>query len=266
MSSELVLDRVDQPDVQPELTVLVRTLTLPPITPRQALAAARLRLDQLSPSPPDEVLIDVASLGDGPAGQTRWAVGIARKADVVRLCAASGRDTICVSRTIESRDVDFRFRGARARIQLPENLRRWAAPSAAVFCTLAALLAALSLRVERQMRSEGLGDGAAEQIVDRQWRIASDRDVAVRSWINVSRDPAARVALCGLARLNRDAPGPKRVVSLDASPGALTLVLAGRTAASPAQGSGVTVSADSGSPGRLMVRLTSETCAEPATR
>jgi len=263
MSAELAYNE-GEPRIatEPPLNVLVRTLTLPTSVQRQAMAAAKLRLDQLSPSPPEEVLVDVALLGEGGSGQTRWAIGIARRAEVVRLCEAAARESLMVARTVEGREVAFRFRGAFRGYQLPERLKSGAAPAAALLCGLAALLAALSVRADREMRSEGLGDGAAAQIADQSWRVAADRDIAIRSWINANRQPAAPLALCGLSLVDRAMPGPKPVVSLDASPGALTLVLAGRSPPSLAQTPGVTVSTDGGAAERQMIRVAQEACPE----
>jgi hypothetical protein len=256
------------PETEPTLdpaAVLVRTLVLPTTAPRQALAAARLRLDELSPAPASEVLVEVTPLGVAEAGSTRWAIGIVHRAQVVRACAELGRDSLTVTKTVEGQEVVFRFRDPAARLQIPEQWSSWAGPAAAGLGALALLLLSMNLRVDREMDALQIGDGGAQQIADRAWRLAADRDVAVRSWMNAERGDAARLTLCGLDLIARETTGRKTLMSLDGSPGAASFALAGGLPESLAKIPGATVSADAASADRRLVRVEAQACPKAAT-
>lgn len=256
------------PETEPALdpaAVLVRTLILPTTAPRQALAAARLRLDQLSPAPASEVLVEVTPLGGVEAGATRWAVGIVHRAQVVRACAELGRDSLLLTKMVEGQEVVFRFRDPAARLQIPPTLASWAGPAAAGLGALALLLLSMNLRVDREMAALQIGDGGAQQIADRAWRLAADRDVAVRSWMNAERGDAARLTLCGLDLIARETVGHKTLMSLDGSPGAASFALDGGLPESLAKIPGVTVSADAASADRRLVRVEAQACPKTAS-
>lgn len=255
------------PEAEPALdpaAVLVRTLTLPTATQRQAIAAARLRLDELSPAPASEVLVEVTPMGVGGGGAVRWAVGIVHRTQVVRACAELGRDSLVVTKTIEGQEVVFRFRNPAARLQIPPNLATWAGPAAAGLGALALLLLSMNLRIDREMSALQIGDGGAQQIADRAWRLAADRDVAVRSWMNAERGSAARLTLCGLDLIARETVGRKTLMSLDGSPGAASFVLADDLPESLAKIPGVTVSAEAATAERRLVRVEASACTKAA--
>jgi hypothetical protein len=247
------------PQLAPD-SVLVRTLYLPTSSPRQAMSAVKLRLDQLSPAPAGEILFDVARLDDGPAMSAHWAVGIARRGEVVQVCDERGEAVLVVRKAVEGREVEFRFRDPSASWRLPDRWAAWLGPATAGLVALTACLGATVVRTDREMALLQLGDGGAQILADRSWRLAADRDVAVRSWINARRGGPDRLVLCGARLLTVDGSGPRRtIVALDGSPDAATFTMTADVPEQIAKAPGVTVSADGP---RRLVRVTSQACAE----
>lgn len=258
-----------EPSVEPSpalglepASVLVRTLVLPTTSLKRAAQAVRLQLDRLSPAPESEILYDLAMVGEGAdGGGATWAVAFARRTAVARACAALERPSVAVEKTVAGREVTFRFRDPSGGFVGRPAWAPWAAPAAAIGFAVAVLLGAIDISIREELTSLR-ADGGAKATADRAWREASDRDVAVRSWLASSRDSADAMVLCAMGVVVEATAGRHALVSLDGGPGLATLTFAGPVGERLAARPGVSVTADTAAPNRKTARFASTACSE----
>lgn len=191
LSSDLTLDLA--PPAR-DIEVMTRVLRLPTSSMRQARTIVRLQMDRLSPLPPDAVLFDLVRLSQADA-DTTYALGILRKSDLLEP-AVAGKRVLALARTIEEREVVFRFRNPSA---TDDREDRWLAhaPKAAVLAlAIAAVALAGQIRAD-QWREDQLPILAAEQRTGAlAAREASEQTAALKEWKDLERSDAATRLLC----------------------------------------------------------------------
>lgn len=215
---------LDLPAPGRDVEVMTRVLRLPTRSMRQARAIVRLQLDRLSPLPPNTVLFDLVQLS--PVGaEAVYALGILRKSALQEQALANQR-RVALARTVEGREVVFRFRNPAA---VDDREARWLAhaPKAALLALAAAAVALAGQIRADQWREHQLPLIAADQrLAASAAREARDRMAALTEWRALDRSDATTRLLCVTSLVAGRDPRSLAITGARGDAGALHLTIA----------------------------------------
>ncbi len=245
----------DEPDRLAEAgDVYACAVELPVSSVRRARSAVALQLDRLSPLPVADVAFDVAALGPGRPGSTRFALGI-----IARAAFEPPDAPALLHRQVEfeGRRLAFRFRDP-GRVQERTDSRRVVGGLVSILalCTGLVLLG-FDRREARDVAaaSSRLDDSAFT--LDRLRALKNGRDAAAQAWASESALQAAALIPCAIQRLGGGRADPVYLTSFQVDRSGVS----GRFShpppparAGPPRGAGVTLAAMAGAglaPGAL---------------
>lgn len=205
----------------------MRVLDVPSDSPARVRAAIELRLDELTPLPPETVTFTWTSLPSAKKDSRRYAVAVARKDAVhaVALACEPPPDSVLCERTVEGAALTFAFPTP---FGVMRRRDRWLARAPGLIALLAGLsllLLSVTYRLQRENGALLAEVVAAEAAQSATRRAAVEQSVAAALWRGASAAETAETLDCALANVATAAPD-NPIADLDARGGEVRIALA----------------------------------------